>query len=523
MIYIMIVDDEPISADGATIYLENNGDPEWEIRTCYSPREVLNSLHNRIDVLITDVSMPEMNGVELARQVVARWPLTKIIFLTAYSDIQRAQEAVRMPESVDYLLKDEDPDQLMASVQLAISRIEREKATLSDRRQLEQQMTEALPMLQTMWLTKVIRGKMEIHDDLRSHLKRLQLPLTDAPVLMLVGRYSLPPEASNDREIAFFTLDNLVKTYTGSTMERCAVSLDDQQMVWLFQPRRENADKDSHYLFSALDLVQESFARSGGTVSFVLDDACYPWQQLPQRYKLLNSRSVGNPPDALVRQNNETPLEETWSVLSGEELLSRLQSGEVEQAARLIRQAAEQPPHTVQGRMELYRFLMKVLSSYMVACPSVEKMLEELPLPRVYLSDAKWAASLGSFAELLLHLSRTMPESSVSRSEQFIQQVKRLVQENITGDLSLVTMADRMSMSPSYFSRQFKKGMGVGYAEYVMETRIGIGAQLLRETNLTLNHITAQVGYYSVSHFIASFQRFYHMTPNEYRKHINQK
>ncbi len=521
MIYIMIVDDEPISADGATIYLENHGDPEWEIRTCYSPREVLSSLHSRIDVLIADVSMPEINGVELARQVVARWPMTKIIFLTAYSDIQRAQEAVRMPESVDYLLKDDDPQRLMASVQRAIRRIEQEQEALANRRTMELQMAEALPMLQTMWLTKIIRGKVEVPVNLVEQLRRLRLPLTAEPVLMLVGRYALGD--SDDREMAFFTLDNLVKNYTDGMMERCAVSLDDQQMVWLFQPRSAEADPEGHYLFSVLELVQEAFAHTGGTVSFVLDDARCPWQQLPQRYKLLNSRSAGDPPDALVRQSREDAAGESWSHLSAEELLGKLQSGRAEEAAKSIRQAADQPPYTMQGRLEMYRFLMKVLSSYVAANPGAEKLLDDLPLPRVHLSDAKWASTLNSFADLLLHLGRTVPQSSASRTEQFVQQVKKLVQENISGDLSLVTMADRLCMSPSYFSRQFKKAAGVGYAEYVMETRIGIGAHLLLDTNLTLSHITAQVGYYSVSHFISSFQRFYHMTPNEYRKKINQK
>ncbi len=80
MIYITIVDDEPISADGVASYLESEGDPDWQIHTCYSSREVLQSLNSRIDVLIADVLIPDMNGVELARRVAERWPMTKVIF-----------------------------------------------------------------------------------------------------------------------------------------------------------------------------------------------------------------------------------------------------------------------------------------------------------------------------------------------------------------------------------------------------------------------------------------------------------
>ena len=294
MIYIMIVDDEPISADGVTSYLESAGEPDWQIHTCYSPREVLQSLNSRIDVLIADVLMPDMNGVELARKVAQRWPMTKVIFLTASPGIERAQDAVRMPESMDYLLKDDNLNDLLTSVRRAVKQIEREQTALTTRKELEQQVLEALPMLQSAWVTQALRGKTLPSGALQNQLTRLRLPLTADPVLMLVARYDLPDREvetgmQSEMDLGFFTLDNLMQRYTGGILSRYAVSPEPQQTVWLFQSREGGQDAghmdSAGFLFAALDIVQESFARGGGVVSFVLDDGFHPWEQLPVRYK----------------------------------------------------------------------------------------------------------------------------------------------------------------------------------------------------------------------------------------------
>lgn len=531
MIYIMIVDDEPISADGVTSYLESAGEPDWQIHTCYSPREVLQSLNSRIDVLIADVLMPDMNGVELARKVVQRWPMTKVIFLTASPGVERAQDAVRMPESVDYLLKDDDLDALLASVRRAVQKIEQEQAALTTRKELEQQVLEALPMLQSAWVTQALRGKALQSDTLQNQLMRLHLPLSADPVLMLVARYQLPHREQEaglhaDADMGFFTLDNLIQRYTGGMLSRYAVSPEPQQIVWLFQPR-ETVKDDNHtdsasFLFAALDIVQESFARGGGVVSFVLDDGFHSWEQLPARYKLLRRHSSADDPDALVRQRSQGSDAESWISLSETELVCLLDQGRAEEAAHCIRRLVDQAPYSVSGRLELCRFLLKLLSNYLAARDGTVDRLGEIALPAMYLTGRKWAVTLSGWADIFLRLGHTPEMNPDHRLNKFVCQVKEIVRDDIAGDLSLITVADRVCMSPSYFSRQFKKAAGVGFAEYVMAQRIALGEKLLRETGLTLNAITSRIGYYSVSHFISSFQRFYHMTPGEYRQRIRQ-
>lgn len=78
------------------------------------------------DLILMDIEMPGMNGLDAARAVLAQRPGCRVIFVTAYSLFQYAHEAVHLG-ACDYLLKPVDPDELEASIRRAIRQIEAER------------------------------------------------------------------------------------------------------------------------------------------------------------------------------------------------------------------------------------------------------------------------------------------------------------------------------------------------------------------------------------------------------------
>lgn len=78
------------------------------------------------DLILMDIEMPGMNGLDAARAVLAQRPGCRVIFVTAYSLFQYAHEAVHLG-ACDYLLKPVDPDELEASIRRAIRQIETER------------------------------------------------------------------------------------------------------------------------------------------------------------------------------------------------------------------------------------------------------------------------------------------------------------------------------------------------------------------------------------------------------------
>ena len=120
---IMIVEDDPDIRDGVRILLSGEG---YHIIEAENGTRALEVFRPEVDLVILDIMMPGMSGLDAARAVLAQRPSCRVIFVTAYSLFQYAHEAVHLG-ACDYLLKPVDPDELEASVRRAMRQIETER------------------------------------------------------------------------------------------------------------------------------------------------------------------------------------------------------------------------------------------------------------------------------------------------------------------------------------------------------------------------------------------------------------
>lgn len=75
-----------------------------------------------------------------------------------------------------------------------------------------------------------------------------------------------------------------------------------------------------------------------------------------------------------------------------------------------------------------------------------------------------------------------------------------------------------MYLNPEYLSRLFKKEMGIGLNEYLVQERMKIAESLLRNTSFSISIIASKVGYVNFSHFARAFKKEFGVSPTEYRK-----
>lgn len=113
MYSILIVDDETVILEGLREVIADSGLPLKEVRTASSADEALR-LYERtpFDILLTDISMPRMDGLKMAEEMKKIWPHTAVIFLTGFQDFEYAREALRL-HSFDYLLKPMPDEELL--------------------------------------------------------------------------------------------------------------------------------------------------------------------------------------------------------------------------------------------------------------------------------------------------------------------------------------------------------------------------------------------------------------------------
>jgi len=111
---VMLVDDEAPFVETMTKRL---GKRDLNVITAFSGQEALDTLgqHRNVDVVILDVKMPGMDGIETLKKLKADYPLTEIVMLTAHATVESAIEGMRFG-AFDYLMKPCDMEQLMAKV-----------------------------------------------------------------------------------------------------------------------------------------------------------------------------------------------------------------------------------------------------------------------------------------------------------------------------------------------------------------------------------------------------------------------
>ncbi len=127
MIRLLIADDERLEQDALVGMVNHRFEHEVVLETAENGRKAADTaILWGADLILMDIEMPGMSGLDAARAVLAQRPGCRVIFVTAYSLFQYAHEAVHLG-ACDYLLKPVDPDELEASIRRAMRQIETER------------------------------------------------------------------------------------------------------------------------------------------------------------------------------------------------------------------------------------------------------------------------------------------------------------------------------------------------------------------------------------------------------------
>ena len=144
MYRVLVVDDEKLERDGIRFLLSME-EGEWEIYEAANGKLALNELRKHpVDLMLTDIKMPHMDGLELSKKAREEYPDLEIIIFSGYGDFAFAQEAIRYGVT-DYVLKPVDPDRFHDTIQ----KIQKE---IASRKNKEQQSIKEKSFLQKLFL-----------------------------------------------------------------------------------------------------------------------------------------------------------------------------------------------------------------------------------------------------------------------------------------------------------------------------------------------------------------------------------
>lgn len=547
MYRLMIVDDEPIIANSLYQFFLEDTDLELELFRAYSAKEALEIVSkNRIDIVITDIGMPVMNGIELQGEIYARWPRCKFIYLTSHDNIQYAQQAIRGGAFVDFVLKNEEDAVVLEAVTKAIADIESTAANHEMLNEARMQMKQALPFMQKEYLLSVLEGKDEPLRTRADKFANLEIPLNvNLPVLMFMSRVDEYGDkfSASDSDLLHFAIENIVIEYMAHAVHISSIRYDAYTRIWLVQPREAdqvfrlnepNWEGTKRYVYDTLEMIQGACKRLlNSTLSFVMTGTPASWSHLPVRFtklRMLMAQYGGLARELLLLDTVEVQDDESYQGSAAQQFRHKmkqvtlleqyLEAGQRDAFMVVFAELIEAEGLSYNYLLEMHTALQMLFISYLNRAQLSHKAAEAMDLHSVFLhSDHKpWnetACQMKRLAELIFDWTADEKRSKVNH---IIESVNRYIDEHLTEDLSLTRMAELVFHSPTYFSKLYKKETGVGFNEYVTERRLSQASEMLKTTNLKVNEVALAVGYESAPYFIRAFKKHYKQTPHEYRE-----
>ncbi len=237
MYRLLIVDDEPAIVNGLVELFRQNKELELDICKAYSSSEAIETARKtKLDILISDIHMPQKDGLQLVDEIVYYWPSCRIIFLTGYSEFDYIFGAIRKNVQ-SYILKTEGIEPVFREVKKAIAQIEENNRYRLDQEKAQRYMQIAEPFMKKELMESMLGG--EPLPSLLAQTRYAELNfriLPERPFFFLVGQID---RLEIHKTKALHSVQRIFDNHLPPSITCEKVIYDGSVLVWLIQPVTE--------------------------------------------------------------------------------------------------------------------------------------------------------------------------------------------------------------------------------------------------------------------------------------------
>ncbi len=527
---LLIVDDEPNIVEGLASQFEQRYADSVIVLKSFSGEHALSVLrNNKVDVVLSDIRMPDIDGLELIRETEQLWPKTHFVFLSGFDDFDYIHRASKSSIYRGYLLK-------MEGDEVVLEKVDREIRLCAEEMQAEIEHDQMRDFARRAALESMLRGGGSWQDFL-SQMKDSWLHIdTKRPIFMVLGK--CPRHRAAEGIQMMPQLNGLLAAQApGLSYE--LLFPEDGTLVWLLQKKDESlsfgAEQYIHALFGAIQ--QQLNDTWGLAVSMIIGKACSFGSTLEQ-YSRLNhiydmiARDTGSliivdesDYSGVLLNNDHRALQERF-VFSAfvHRLDQQLHTGTRESVRELFDEyfgKAGGPVLRVDGLYSEQQLTLFTLLLTFVREKGMEGSYDQT-LTRMLDSflrgenRAEPEQFLGKMAAFCEDLCKQRIENEIHNTEAIIRRINRYVEDHIEDyDLSLTELARMTGFNPSYLSRLYRLHTGKKLSEHIDEVKLR-HAQSLILSGTMVKHVAERTGFASPSAFILFFKRNTGKTPRQF-------
>lgn len=487
------------------------------------------------DILITDIRMPFMDGLELCKLVKKELPNIKILILSGYDEFDYAKEAIRLGVT-EYLLKPISSGKLLEALNGVSESIRREKEDKDLVRKYMEEMRENTEHEKQKFFEQMIAGNLSMADALETG-KKYEMNLSAGMYNLLLFRFTLGKENRKSGELlgeAEYAIEKLT--------ERLEYVFEFQRGVegWAFLLMADNEEQMSERV-KELSKDLEEIMKNYSTIAYFggigqpvarlreLEESFREAERaLAARFTMELNRII-SVEDIRMAQNVDTlddieitsfgEIEKTRTML--EKFLNNGAEDEIDEFVDVY--INELPEENLKSVLMRQYIIMDAYIVMMSFCEKIEGIEGEMQAQSEELKNSmktiQTLEEIKNYIRMLLKKIIGVRDTiSGRRYSDIIEIAKDQIRKTYMSDeISLNTIAAEVGMSPSYFSSIFSKEMGKTFVEYLTEIRMDRAKELLMCPSMKTSEIGYEVGYKDPHYFSYIFKKTQNCTPKEFR------
>ena len=535
MLKVFLVEDEVVMRNGIknNIPWEQEG---FEFAGEASDGELAYPLikKEKPDILITDIRMPFMDGLELSRLVKKELPQIKIIILSGYNEFDYAKTAINIGVT-DYLLKPISSAKLLEAVKKVADMIEKEQDNARLIKRYEKEMEEnILQEKHKLWGALASNRLSTI--ELLEKGQRLGIDFTASAYQVFLFKLMQEGDSTGCSE-ELNRASEKVNDLAGS-WER-VLSFDRSPEGWAFLIKGESEEEvQSTYLETRKELLElvegypkvEYFGGIGNVVHRI-GDIQTSYKEAARAFSsrfFLDANQIADSAEMVKVQMEHDGKIDVSKMLSKKrehELVEKfLKNGTTEEVDsfldELFQNIGEQNCKSLLYRQYVVMDLFFCASDFLGNLEmDIENLPEECRDINQIVEMAEDAENLRyQIGNLFTETMQLRDSHSKKKYSKLLEDAKAFIDENYKHDeMSLNTVAAQVNISPSYFSTIFSSEMGQTFVEYLTHVRLEKAKELLMCSNMRTAEIGYEVGYKDSHYFSYIFKKVVGCSPKEYR------
>jgi len=514
---IIVVDDDKIIRKGIKKIIQSQS-IEHSILEAANGLEAYEIIKlEQLELLITDIKMPVLNGLELIKKIIDEKISIKIIVISGFDEYKYIRESLKNG-AIDYLLKPIENDLLVQNIKkieelLIVDRM------LSVKEKNEKNLIEnSYHLMQEDLIKEMIMDDIAINYELLDKLKECNIPF-HIPYIMLAlsASYTNLKPIKKSLYLALYAEFSFVSVVI---IEGKIISFiqDDRLSNW---DKRDLFKSLNHYhqqikeihgidISIGVSLIQESISKikvAYEQATLAVQESFYKIKNevLPfDNMNFLNSDSY----DHLMQFNNTKVLELLHLIeIEAYEVASQKYNNLIE----TMKEKNLQPSLVKKQTVDIWNKMKSLFFE------SIFVAIDEDITKSILEADTYWELKK-VFARLLYEYIKLVKYNRANKSISTIDKAKSYIHKFYYQSITLNHLAEEAQLNPTYLSELFKKECGVNFYDYLINIRMNEAKNLLKNPTLKIFEIAIKVGYDNSTSFNRAFHRKFGISPSSYRK-----